>query len=78
MGTDAQQQRWLRPVAAGEVVGAFATTEPDASTDLSPQAVQTDRETRSGGGWVLNGRKRWITNSPVADFVVLSRAPGSG
>lgn len=40
-GTEAQRQRWLRPVADGSTVGAFATTEPNASTDLSPQAVQT-------------------------------------
>ncbi|WP_235531115.1 MULTISPECIES: acyl-CoA dehydrogenase family protein [unclassified Nocardioides] len=68
-GTPEQQQRWLRPVASGEIVGAFATTEPDASTDLSPAAVQTVAE-RRGDGWVLNGRKRWISNSPVAGFIV--------
>lgn len=67
--TPEQQQRWLRPVAAGSVVGAFATTEPDASTDLSPQAVQTTAEL-VGDRWVLNGRKRWISNSPVAAFIV--------
>ncbi len=68
-GTPEQQQRWLRPVAQGALVGAFATTEPDASTDLSPQAVQTTAE-RVGDHWVLNGRKRWISNSPVAAFIV--------
>lgn len=68
-GTDAQQQRWLRPVAEGTMVGAFATTEPEASSDLSPQAVRTKAE-RRGDGWVLNGRKRWISNSPVAGFIV--------
>lgn len=68
-GTPEQQQRWLRQVAPGSVVGAFATTEPEASTDLSPQAVQTVAE-RRGDKWVLNGRKRWISNSPVAGFIV--------
>ncbi|MFF8381420.1 acyl-CoA dehydrogenase family protein [Streptomyces sp. NPDC015661] len=68
-GTDAQRQRWLRKVTDGSVVGAFATTEPDASSDLSPQAVQTVAA-RTDSGWVLNGRKRWISNSPVAGFVV--------
>ncbi|GAB7006441.1 acyl-CoA dehydrogenase [Nocardioides sp. AN3] len=68
-GTEAQQQRWLRTVADGSVVGAFATTEPDASSDLSPRAVQTVAE-RHGDTWVLNGRKRWISNSPVAGFIV--------
>ncbi|NYJ01747.1 alkylation response protein AidB-like acyl-CoA dehydrogenase [Nocardioides thalensis] len=68
-GTEAQQQRWLRPVAEGSLVGAFATTEPEASSDLSPQAVQTVA-VRHGDAWVLNGRKRWISNSPVAGFIV--------
>lgn len=68
-GTAAQQQRWLRPVAEGALVGAFATTEPDASSDLSPTAVRTVA-VRHGDTWVLNGHKRWISNSPVAGFVV--------
>ena len=68
-GTVDQQQRWLRPLVAGELVGAFATTEPDASTDLSPEAVQTVAERRDRG-WVLRGRKRWISNSPVAGFII--------
>ena len=68
-GTPAQQQRWLRPVAEGTMVGAFATTEPEASSDLSPQAVQTVA-VRHGDTWVLNGRKRWISNSPVAGLIV--------
>ena len=68
-GTVEQQQRWLRPLVAGSVVGAFATTEPDASTDLSPEAVQTTAG-RHGDDWVLRGRKRWISNSPVAGFIV--------
>lgn len=68
-GTAAQQQRWLRPVAEGSMVGAFATTEPEASSDLSPQAVQTVAA-QHGDTWILNGRKRWISNSPVAGFIV--------
>lgn len=68
-GTAAQQETWLRPVAAGTMVGAFATTEPAASSDLSPQAVQTVA-VQHGDTWVLNGRKRWISNSPVAGFIV--------
>jgi alkylation response protein AidB-like acyl-CoA dehydrogenase len=49
---------------------AFATTEPAASSDLSPTALQTVA-TRTAGGFVVNGRKRWITNSVVADWVCL-------
>ncbi|MEU5324588.1 acyl-CoA dehydrogenase family protein, partial [Streptomyces sp. NPDC021056] len=73
-GTE-EQQRWLRRVAEGSVVGAFATTEPDASSDLSPQAVQTEA-IRTEAGWVLNGHKRWISNSPVAAFVVVLARTG--
>ncbi|MBZ4015032.1 acyl-CoA dehydrogenase family protein [Streptomyces purpurogeneiscleroticus] len=68
-GTPAQQQRWLPQVANGSVVGAFATTEPEASSDLSPQAVRTVAVQREDT-WILNGRKRWISNSPVAGFIV--------
>ncbi len=68
-GTEEQQQAWLTHVADGSMVGAFATTEPEASSDLSPQAIQTVAN-RTDQGWVLNGHKRWISNSPVADFIV--------
>ncbi|GAA4842116.1 acyl-CoA dehydrogenase [Saccharopolyspora rosea] len=68
-GTPAQQQQWLSQVTNGSVVGAFATTEPDASSDLSPHAVQTIA-VQHGDAWILNGRKRWISNSPVAGLVV--------
>lgn len=69
-GNPEQRERWLRPLVDGELVGAFATSEPAASSDLSPSAVQT-QATRDGDGWVLNGRKRWITNSIVAGFIVV-------
>ncbi|MGH9282798.1 MAG: acyl-CoA dehydrogenase family protein [Acidimicrobiales bacterium] len=62
------RDRYLAPLAAGDLVASFATTEPDASTDLSPGALQTVAE-RTPAGWVVTGRKRFITNSPVADFV---------
>ncbi|MGK0498850.1 MAG: alkylation response protein AidB-like acyl-CoA dehydrogenase [Oceanicoccus sp.] len=52
----------------GEIVGAFATSEPAASTDLSINALQTEA-TRVAGGYRINGQKRWITNSPVADYM---------
>lgn len=68
-GTPAQQQQWLTQVAGGSVVGAFATTEPEASSDLSPKAVRTVA-VRRDDTWILNGRKRWISNSPVAGFIV--------
>lgn len=53
---------------SGEIIGAFATSEPAASTDLSLNALQT-QATRVEGGYKINGQKRWITNSPVADYM---------
>lgn len=68
-GSDHIKREYLIPVVEGTKVGSFATTEPEASTDLSPTAMQTVAEKR-GDEYVVNGQKRWITNSPVADFVV--------
>jgi alkylation response protein AidB-like acyl-CoA dehydrogenase len=63
---------------SGELVFAFATTEPDASSDLSVEAMQTVA-TETTNGFVVDGRKRWITNSPVADWVtVLCRSGDRG
>jgi len=61
---------YLPGLIAGDFVGAFATSEPAASTDLSPEAIQTVA-TPVEGGWRVTGRKRWITNAPAADVVVL-------
>lgn len=69
-GSPTLRETYLRPLLAGEKIAAFATTEPDASTDLSPAALRTVAR-RDGDEWVIDGRKRFITNSPVADFVVL-------
>lgn len=69
-GSDSIKQRYLTPLLSGEMIGSFATTEPDASTDLSVEAMCTIA-TRTDDGYVVNGRKRYITNSPVANFVVL-------
>jgi alkylation response protein AidB-like acyl-CoA dehydrogenase len=62
--------RWFRDLIAGRIVGSFATSEPDASTDLSVKATRTVGEI-VGDTIVLNGRKRWITNSPVAGFMAV-------
>jgi len=64
------QRRYLTPLLAGDRIGSFATTEPDASTDLNVKAIRTFAN-RDAEGYVVNGRKRFITNAPVADFVVL-------
>lgn len=69
-GSPELREAYLRPLLAGEKVAAFATTEPDASTDLSPAALRTVARP-DGDDWIVDGRKLFITNSPVADFVVL-------
>ena len=61
---------WFPKFIAGEIVGSFATSEPDASTDLSIKALRTVGEVVSDT-IVLNGRKRFITNSPVASFMAV-------
>jgi acyl-CoA dehydrogenase len=70
-GTDDQKERWLPRLASGEVVTSFALTEPGAGSN--PAGLRT-RARRDGEHWVLDGRKQFITNAPVADlFVVFAR-----
>lgn len=64
------RDKWLPRLVAGEIIGSFATSEPEASTDLSPQSMQTVA-TQVAGGWRLNGRKRWITNAVAADIILV-------
>jgi alkylation response protein AidB-like acyl-CoA dehydrogenase len=59
-GTDEQRDRWLRPLAEGRALGAFGLTEPDAGSDA--RGIQTRAE-RHDGGWVINGRKTFISNA---------------
>jgi alkylation response protein AidB-like acyl-CoA dehydrogenase len=68
---------YLPRLVRGEFIASFATSEPDASTDLSPKSMRTVAEPVSGG-WLLNGRKRWITNSPAADLIVILCRSGDG
>src|SRR6516164_6561595 len=59
-GTDAQRERWLRPLAEGRALGAFGLTEPDAGSDA--RGIRTRAEPR-GGGWLINGCKTFISNA---------------
>jgi alkylation response protein AidB-like acyl-CoA dehydrogenase len=61
------QDAVLPSLISGETAFSFATTEPDASSDLAPSALKTVAR-RVDGGYVVNGRKRWITNSVVAGW----------
>lgn len=67
-GTQAQKDHWLAKAATGEVLGAFALTEPTAGSD--PADMKT-RATREGEGWRLKGSKCFISNGGVADFLVV-------
>jgi len=67
-GSDAQKERWLPAMAAGEAIGCFGLTEPDFGSFA--QGMRTRAEP-SDGGWLLNGTKRWITNGSVADVAIV-------
>jgi len=67
-GSDAQKDRWLPALAAGEAVGCFGLTEPDFGSFA--QGMRTKAEQR-GGSWLLNGTKRWITNGSISDVSVV-------
>lgn len=67
-GTEEQKRRFLPKLATGEIIGCFGLTEPDHGSDpgsMVSHAVRVD------GGWMLNGAKMWITNSPIADVAVV-------
>ena len=64
-----EAQQVLHDLVRGSFVASFATSEPAASSDLSPDAIQTVAE-KTDQGWIVRGRKRWITNSPVAEVMV--------
>ncbi|MFH7322352.1 acyl-CoA dehydrogenase family protein [Aeromicrobium sp. JJY06] len=67
-GSEEQKQQWLPRMAAGEAIGCFGLTEPDHGSD--PGSMRT-RARKDGTDWVLDGRKMWITNAPVADVAVV-------
>jgi glutaryl-CoA dehydrogenase len=67
-GSEEQKQEWLPRMAAGEAVGCFGLTEPDAGSD--PASMRTTAK-RDGDDWVLNGTKMWITNGSLADIAVV-------
>jgi glutaryl-CoA dehydrogenase len=67
-GSEEQRQEWLPRMAAGEAIGCFGLTEPDAGSD--PGAMRT-RARRDGADWVLHGQKMWITNGSVSDVAIV-------
>jgi glutaryl-CoA dehydrogenase len=67
-GSEEQKQRWLPPMHAGEAIGCFGLTEPDAGSD--PGSMRTTAR-RDGSDWILNGAKMWITNGTIADVATV-------
>ncbi|MFM7282984.1 MAG: acyl-CoA dehydrogenase family protein, partial [Planctomycetia bacterium] len=73
-GSEAQKRKWLPKLASGEAIGCFGLTEPDFGSN--PGGMLTNAK-KVSGGWLINGRKMWITNGTVADVaVVWARAEG--
>jgi alkylation response protein AidB-like acyl-CoA dehydrogenase len=71
MGSEDQKKRYLRDLASGKKLGAFALSEPEAGSDASNQRTVAVRD---GDHWVLNGIKNWITNGSTADVVLVMAA----
>jgi glutaryl-CoA dehydrogenase len=75
-GSESQRRTYLPKLASGEWIGCFGLTEPDHGSD--PSSMKT-RARKVGGGYVLNGSKMWISNSPIADvFVVWAKSEADG
>jgi alkylation response protein AidB-like acyl-CoA dehydrogenase len=67
-GSDAQKERWLRPLASGEIIGAFALTEPQAGSDAA--SLRT-RASRRGEGYVIDGTKQFISSGSIAAVAIV-------
>jgi acyl-CoA dehydrogenase/citronellyl-CoA dehydrogenase len=72
-GSPAQQERWVAALAAGEVVAAIAVTEPGTGSDV---ANVSTRARRTDDGWIIDGRKMFITNAGLADVLVVAARTG--
>jgi butyryl-CoA dehydrogenase len=73
LGSDDIKERLFKPALAGEKVGAICMTEPDAGSDLDGIATAAEAVQ---GGYVINGRKTWVTSAPVADFFTVFAKAG--
>jgi alkylation response protein AidB-like acyl-CoA dehydrogenase len=68
-GTEAQKQKYVRAIAEGSAIGAFALTEPQSGSDATAMRCRAVRQ--EDGRFVINGKKSWITSGPVAKYIVL-------
>ena len=67
-GTEEQREKYLPKLASGEWIGCFGLTEPDHGSDPSSMITRAEK---IDGGYLINGAKMWITNSPLADVAVV-------
>jgi len=67
-GSEPQKEKYLRPVASGQAIGAYSLTEPMSGSDAGTMRSRAERQ---GDVYVLNGRKSWVTSAPVADYIVV-------
>lgn len=75
-GSEEQRMKFLPKLASGEFIGCFGLTEPDAGSD--PSGMKTTAK-KTDGGYVINGAKMWISNSPIADvFVIWAKSEAHG
>jgi acyl-CoA dehydrogenase len=77
-GTPAQQQRYLRPLAAGTLRSCFAMTEPAPGAGSDPSMLRTRAERRAAGGWVIDGHKWFITGAFGAAFAIVLAQTDAG
>jgi len=77
-GTDEQKQKYLVPMASGQVLGAYGLTEPEAGSDSggTRTTARLDSSGRKGGSWVINGGKRFITNAGQAGTYIVTARTG--
>ena len=77
-GTEEQKQTYVRAIATGEAIGAYALTEPQSGSDASAMHTRATRDAH--GDWVINGKKSWITSGSVARYILLFAitTPGIG
>jgi alkylation response protein AidB-like acyl-CoA dehydrogenase len=77
-GNEEQKQKYVRAVAEGHAIGAYALTEPQSGSDASNMHTRATKN--ANGDWVINGNKSWITSGPVAKYIVLFAitSPGKG
>ncbi|MEO7148818.1 MAG: acyl-CoA dehydrogenase family protein [Rhodanobacteraceae bacterium] len=68
-GNEEQKRKYVTPIASGEAIGAFALTEPQSGSDATAMRCRAVKQ--ADGGFVINGKKSWITSGPVAKYILL-------